>query len=437
MKLNGHIRYLPFQILLQQRNAKEHNPLNRKTLNPAINKMPENLKQILIDSQSQKPYFSNTTAYTINDVRNNIKEPDNIYKGKDLEITLPHTSTNAQQAIAIFAYQYEPNYKACQVIRINDYPQITIDCTLAETLRAYHRQDNISTLGWGVSYVCQKLWHDNPSNAKDLTDLIYTDSHSQDFLDSIPNLTMKSIVKDILPRITLQEFDIGEPRNQSKFYAELDWDKFYMQFPMMKELEREFENFKSVFDATTFKNNFIDFLNVTISNKEDTPQEYIMTLDTEAMRANKTKNEEVFRLYKKEESLPKTLTAIQNLQKPSQIISNKIYFQRFGITSKEFIQHFGFSSISDRFEALLSEESALKQFNSDPKHKQNFALYSIAGAFNILYIPSLIQVMKAKEETIYIPLSIPYKETTYNITFKKMRAFIIDSVDFNNDKKKN
>ncbi len=240
-------------ILLQQRDAKEHNPLNRKTLNPAINKMPENLKQILIDSQSQKPYFSNTTAYTINDVRNNIKEPDNIYKGKELEITLPHTSTNAQQAIAIFAYQYEPNYKACQVIRINDYPQITIDCTLAETLRAYHRQDNISTLGWGVSYVCQKLWHDNPSNTKDLTDLIYTDSHSQDLLDSIPNLTMKSIVKEVLPRITLQEFakdsnnkcpaiksQIQEIKdNNLRFYVELDWDRFYMQFPLMKSLEKE------------------------------------------------------------------------------------------------------------------------------------------------------------------------------------------------------
>ena len=118
----------------------------------------------------------------------------------------PLPKTANQQAILIFAYKNTPNYRASQLIRLNDYPQITIDCTLAETLRAYTKQDSIATLGWGVSYICQRLWHDNPANAKSLSELIYRDSHSPDFIESIPNETMQKIVKEVLPRITLKEF---------------------------------------------------------------------------------------------------------------------------------------------------------------------------------------------------------------------------------------
>lgn len=173
------------------------------------------------------------------------------YRGKTIQIALPKTTN--QQAILIFAYKNTPNYRASQLIRLNDYPQITIDCTLAETLRAYTRQDNIATLGFGVSYVCQRLWHDNPSDAKELSELIYIDSHLLDFIESIPNATMQSIVKEVLPRITLQEFSkdsnnkcpaitsqMQEIKDKNlRFYVELDWDRFYMQFPLMKGLEKE------------------------------------------------------------------------------------------------------------------------------------------------------------------------------------------------------
>lgn len=177
------------------------------TLNPTINDIPSELKQILKDKDNNA-YFSNQSAYTIKDFKNNTQETETLYKGKTLTIAIPTSfETSKQQvAIAIFAYKYEPNWQVCRIIRLNDYPQITIDCTLAETLRAYTRQDNIATLGFGVSYICQRLWHDNPSDVKELSNLIYIDSHLLDFIESIPNETMKSIVKEVLPRITLQEF---------------------------------------------------------------------------------------------------------------------------------------------------------------------------------------------------------------------------------------
>ena len=409
-------------ILLQQRDAKEHNPLNTKTLNPAINKMLKDSKQILIDSQSQKPYFSNTTAYTIRDVRNNIKEPDNIYKGKDLEITLPHTGTNDQQAIAIFAYQYEPNYKACQVIRINDYPQITIDCTLAETLRVHHRQDNISTLGWGVSYVCQKLWHDNPSNAKDLTDLIYTDSHSQDFLDSIPNLTMKSIVKDILPRITLQEFakdsnnkcsaiksriqEISD--NNLRFYAELDWDKFYMKFPLMRELNNQLlqtlsfndinDWVRSNFLNSKFYDFFMEWINIKsnldiVTQTANTNNQAQLIVDFSKIYEGKTKNKDIFLLKNIEYQSQNFCNeqSLSNVKSPYKLWGNCFY--AYGIGDIDFAMQ----TAKDMTRAI--------------------ALYALTGKFNIYYIPSLFKITQGKDNAIDIQIT-------------EIKAYIFDGFDF-------
>lgn len=427
-------------ILLQQRDAKEHNPLNTKTLNPAINDMPE-VKQILIDSQSQKPYFSNTTAYTINDVRNNIKEPDNIYKSKELEITLPHTSTNTQQAIAIFAYQYEPNYKACQVIRINDYPQITIDCTLAETLRAHHRQDNISTLGWGVSYVCQKLWHDNPSNAKDLTDLIYTDSHSQDFLDSIPNLTMKSIVKDILPRITLQEFakdsnnkcpaiksriqEISD--NNLRFYAELDWDKFYMQFPLMKSLEKEAlsiitpEHNKNIFKVPItgyelgkiLTNNFLDYLSEFWKYNHIAIKKAIqLNKDSKIFSMQVTANLLEIAKNPKEANIPNVNNKIFSIANDSaklQECEKLLSDIKPSDLGRHQMQYYEFS------DTTFGKEYMLNALNE--KSNQAIALYALSGKFQIYYVLDSFEVERISEKEIAIyPTQI--------------KAYIDDSFDF-------
>lgn len=461
------------QSLLQQKDSKTYNPLNKTTLNPTINNIPSELKQILQDKDNNA-YFSNQSAYTIKDFKNNTQELESLYKGKTLTITIPTSfETSKQQvAIAIFAYIYEPNYEVCYIIHLNDYPQITIDCTLAETLRAYTKQDNIATLGWGVSYICQRLWHDNPANAKSLSELIYRDSHSPDFTESIPNATMQKIVKEVLPRIELKEIvrkykDIADKTYQEQqrihkdfeaykqrynfsrkkdkekhiglnasgdmipFYVELDWDRFYMQFPIMQELkESEFANLRKRFGKESdFQKQFKDFLNDTLPDIESIKdlQEYTMTLNTQAMRENKTKNKEVFKLYKKEEALAESHKAIQDLQKPAEIIDNSLYFQRFDITTIKFLPHFGFNlADTQTYAATFSDEKALQKFHSNPKYKQNFALYSISGAFNILYIPSHIQIAR-------VTRTYDYHFSFLYAVCKKVRAFIIDTVNFNND----
>ena len=282
--------------------------------------------------------------------------------------------------------------------------------------------------------MCQRLWHDNPSNAKELSELIYIDSHLLDFIESIPNATMQSIVKEVLPRIQMQELHVNDklPRHKARFYVELDWDRFYMQFPIMQELkESEFANLRKRFGKESdFQKQFKDFLNDTLPDIESIKdlQEYTMTLNTQAMRENKTKNKEVFKLYKKEESLAESHKAIQDLQKPSEIIDNSLYFQRFDIKTNVFLPHLGFNpaEIQAYTNTLLGKEKVLQQFHSSPKYKQNFALYSISGAFNIFYIPSHIQIAR-------VTRTYDYHFSFLYAACRKVRAFIIDTVNFNND----
>ncbi|EAJ7751183.1 hypothetical protein G4F62_001910 [Campylobacter jejuni] len=359
-------------------------------------------------------------------------ENNKAYCGKHLSLQLPNPKdTQEQKTLLVFAYKEIPNYNASYLIRINDYPQITIDCTLAETLRAHTNKDEISRLGWGVSYICQRLWHDNPSDAKELKDLTFRSSTSQDFIDTIPNETMKTIVKEILPRVEMQQLktDNTKSRDKARFYAELDWDSFYMKFPIMQELKGEYMNLKKLFgEESDFQKQFEDFLNDTlldIKNIKNT-QEYTMALNIQAMKENKTKNAEVFKLYKKEETLPETHKAIKDLQKPSDIIDNSLYFQRFDIKNDVFLPHLGLSKF-DAFSlqnSIQHEKEVLDKFHSNPKYKQNFALYSIAGAFNILYIPSLIQITRVTRF---------YNYHSLYAACKKVRAFIIDTVNFNNN----
>ncbi|EPB7468311.1 hypothetical protein ACRR5R_001805 [Campylobacter jejuni] len=359
-------------------------------------------------------------------------ENNKAYCGKHLSLQLPNPKdTQEQKTLLVFAYKEIPNYNASYLIRINDYPQITIDCTLAETLRAHTNKDEISRLGWGVSYICQRLWHDNPSDAKELKDLTFRSSTSQDFIDTIPNETMKTIVKEILPRVEMQQLktDNTKSSDKARFYAELDWDSFYMKFPIMQELKGEYMNLKKLFgEESDFQKQFEDFLNDTlldIKNIKNT-QEYTMALNIQAMKENKTKNAEVFKLYKKEETLPETHKAIKDLQKPSDIIDNSLYFQRFDIKNDVFLPHLGLSKF-DAFSlqnSIQHEKEVLDKFHSNPKYKQNFALYSIAGAFNILYIPSLIQITRVTRF---------YNYHSLYAACKKVRAFIIDTVNFNNN----
>ena len=99
------------------------------------------------------------------------------------------------------------------------------------------------------------------------------------------------------------------------------------------------------------------------------------------------------------------------------------------IDNNVFLPHLGLGKL-DVFPLSKSpiqhKNEILHKFHSNPKYKQNFALYSISGAFNILYIPSHIQIAR-------ITRTYDYHFSFLYAVCKKVRAFIIDTVNFNND----
>lgn len=342
------------------------------------------------------------------------------YRGKTIQIALPKTTN--QQAILIFAYKNTPNYRASQLIRLNDYPQITIDCTLAETLRAYTRQDNIATLGFGVSYVCQRLWHDNPSDAKELSKLIYIDSHSPDFIESIPNATMQSIVKEVLPRITLQEFSkdsnnkcpaitsqMQEIKDKNiRFYVELDWDRFYMQFPLMRELNSQllqtlsFNDINDWVRSNFLNSKFYDFFMEWINTKSNldiitqtatTNNQAQLIVDFLKIYEGKTKNKDIFLLknieYQSQNSCNEQ--PLSNIKSPYKLWGNCFYA-------------YGIGDIDFAMQTARDMERVI-------------ALYALTGKFNIYYIPSLFKITQGKDNVIDIQIT-------------EIKAYIFDGFDF-------
>lgn len=342
------------------------------------------------------------------------------YRGKTIQIALPKTTN--QQAILIFAYKDTPNYRASQLIRLNDYPQITIDCTLAETLRAYTRQDNIATLGFGVSYVCQRLWHDNPSDAKELSELIYIDSHLLDFIESIPNATMQSIVKEVLPRITLQEFSrdsnnkcpaitsqMQEIKDKNlRFYVELDWDRFYMQFPLMRELNSQllqtlsFNDINDWVRSNFLNSKFYDFFMEWINTKSNldiitqtatTNNQAQLIVDFLKIYEGKTKNKDIFLLknieYQSQNSCNEQ--PLSNIKSPYKLWGNCFYA-------------YGIGDIDFAMQTARDMERVI-------------ALYALTGKFNIYYIPSLFKITQGKDNVIDIQIT-------------EIKAYIFDGFDF-------
>ena len=374
------------------------------------------------------------------------------YRGKTIQIALPKTTN--QQAILIFAYKNIPNYRASQLIRLNDYPQITIDCTLAETLRAYTRQDNIATLGWGVSYVLQRLWHDNPSDAKELSKLIYIDSHSPDFIESIPNVTMQSIVKEVLPRITLKEFSkdsnnkypaiksqIQEIKdNNLRFYVELDWEEFYLKFNVMQRLSRRFfhiiaavpdihdtgiytmQDYEKAKQQAIEQERLLNLNSHITKNFLESIQElvsyhqYQIKKDFEGLNAK----EGIFTLAVNAKAIAKGIiankeiyTLIPKIQSRSCVSS----YQNYENLAR--IYPYNIDRAAMQTKLGLDDMDFGMEFISDMENKQAIALYACTGKFSVYYVPATFLLKKENGKiSIYI---------------KELYAYVYDVFDFDDE----
>ena len=295
--------------------------------------------------------------------------------------------------------------------------------------------------------MCQRLWHDNPANAKSLSELIYVDSHSIDFIESIPNATMQSIVKEVLPRIQMQEFakdnenkcpaitsqmqEISD--NNLRFYVELDWDRFYMRFPLMRELEDK------ILKVLTFGNDVNQFVKDSIKEMTYESFEYIRkTTGTPKILHNNFFDSAFYEKiieWLKSDSIQKDLQDIvssKNTNAKVVVMFDNIY-QGFTKNEKIFSLK-GNDWESDNVcekQSLVDIERPYKlwgqcmrayglgdtAFVSILDFKEAIALYALTGKFNIYYIPSLFKITQGGDNAIDIQIT-------------EIKAYIFDGFDF-------
>ena len=298
---------------------------------------------------------------------------------------------------------------------------------------------------------------------------------------------MQSIVKEVLPRIELKEIvrkykDIADKTYQEQqrihkdfeaykqrynfsrkkdkekhiglnasgdmipFYVELDWDRFYMQFPLMKNLEKEMLNIQiePIYIQTTgmptgkYKNqskiltlNFLhsmqsfmcsksDMLYQALHNKTASNMQVVANLNAIASNPKGAKMPKS--ISKNIDSKTHTITA---LDIEYEDINHTIFSIKANdmplaqaqkdmdsLTPKDLMRHhmqyYSISDIDFGLEYKLSFEE---------KSNQAIALYALSGKFQIYYVLDSFEVERINEKEIAIyPTQI--------------KAYIDDSFDF-------
>ncbi|WP_236847975.1 DUF6402 family protein [Campylobacter devanensis] len=371
--------------------------------------------------------LNNAKYYTLKDKNNQA------YLGKEVKDYEISNMINDSKMI-IFAYTKEPLDDVYTELVLGDIIQISIDCSMQEALNA---KDEVSKLGWTTSYVLQRLWHDNPRNATKISQLKY--KNSQELCQSIEDETMKALIKQYAPDIELKPFEIKQLNKASidpcNFYVELDWEEFYLKFPLVKERSKELLNISSflllnpnphlsdnvkthiiqkLFHQQRLcrnnpKENCLDDTGIS-NTKQDLKyysqlkniadiEELDLIVHTENIKNAKIETELTFSVYPKDKflSIHDEYKRIDTLR-PYDIDKATIQ-QGVGISDED-------------FEWKLAS-------NDEQTSAQALALYACTGKFSIYYIPSKFLLKKEYNKTyVYI---------------KELYAYIWDTFDFDDE----
>ncbi|MGX2973209.1 DUF6402 family protein, partial [Helicobacter sp. T3_23-1059] len=423
--------------------------------------------------------FSNTQGYVPTDISyiKHINEP--IYSANETLTLLQTDSIGFEipqdwnnKKIAIFAYKHKPNWEVCVIISVGSYPQIVIDGTHAETLRADKDiQDSYkesTILGWGVSYLLQRLWHDNPKKPISF-------KHIHRANDGLRYKSSKEIIVDDdnlqkilsnIDEIKLTKLDYKQHNNDLiEYYAELDWDNLYLKFPMIKDLESEILGVKQA-DNTyiqdnvahiiteNFKNKIKDFLqspaqiqqiNNSFVDYDTQDKIFVVAIILDKIQEREQKPKDGFKFQNCAMLIPADIDIIKNSKKefiyhnqrlklltdckPHEF--SKLQLQYYSIEDEMFAQYMGMdikgeNNITKNWKGLkiiMKNEQEINQiFNSSLYAKSTIALYAITGKFSIYYLPSKITIKKNKQQNNILSCFID-----------ELLCYIYDSFDFSDE----
>ncbi|EFR47673.1 hypothetical protein HCCG_02222 [Helicobacter cinaedi CCUG 18818 = ATCC BAA-847] len=406
-------------------------------------------------------------------------------KTDSINLNIPQKWLN--KSVAIFAYKHNPHWKVCQIIKVNDYPQIVIDGTHSEVLRANKNATltqgeqrfsqemqtlnaQAKILGWGTSYLLQRLWHDNPQIPNNFkTKDKYAANKGLRYVSSKDIIIDDSSLYEILSNfdeIKLKKLTYKQHIEDSiEYYAELDWDNLYLKFPMMKDLEPKIlgkrqnsttyiqENATHII-TENFKNEIKDFLQNTTQRQEIAnvfhndslvEKEFFIALILDKMQERENLHQDKFRVRDCTTLVPIDTNIIKDSKKEF-IYNNqrlklltdckphefaRIHLQSYPLQDETFARYMGvdmkegerWSNYWTGFQTMRKSQQEFNQLlDSSPYSKSTIALYAITGKFSIFYLPHKITIKRNGQQANYLECFID-----------ELLCYIYDSFDFSDE----
>ncbi|WP_147290029.1 DUF6402 family protein [Helicobacter didelphidarum] len=359
-----------------------------------------------------------------------------------------------------------------------------LECCYKEFI--YYRdiaKNDTAALGWAVSYNLQALWQNSPkvdtidTNALQHTSIQGQTKHisqqEQQRLQEIQSFLQSKGIEPLTLRYTpyprdtesQQEKELRQraekyshygnathtPRDHKRpirFYTTLDWDKFYMQFPLIKRLSKEYLGNKEHIYSKAFKSQIHKtFLHTNIMTilKQLPKGEHKLYFAIDVRDNRSDKNVDSYILVKENESIPQGYKLISAC-KPYEI--DTLNFQVSSFADQDFFKQARMNAlitIGTQFSVDTLAAFTLKRAgNALPvigqgllvyevydtgknlsqqtwnETMRDLSLYACSGKFSINYAPTCITIKKDIQDD--------KEKLEYRID--EMVAYVYDSFDF-------
>ena len=320
-------------------------------------------------------------------------------KGSRYICELPNYQQDEPHELYIFAYISEEEITKYNSVKlcINDYTQVVIDVTLAEALRA---DTEVAQLGWATSYVLQRLWHDNPRDAKEPDELILKDI--KDVCKVTKNYKMKYILCHIDFDIKLTKEKISPSDSRYPFSVYLDLEKFYSKFSIVKDLQRYLD---PIIFSEDFIKEFSDWISYCFKKHgftvTDQSINYMLVINIDEINIGKTKNNDIFDIT--------YYGSLHNINKNQ---------------GKNFLHNLTISDLNDNYMTQFPVSELYFVKLNQAARKEAVALYAVTGKFSLNFIPNIFSIKRSYNCHI---------NSNYRASFKNMYGYVYDNFDFDDN----
>lgn len=354
-----------------------------------------------------------------------------------------------------------------------------LECCYKEFV--YYRdiaKNDVAALGWAVSYNLQALWQNStkvdtinnfdipirqtkPTTTQEIKQLQEIQSFLQNkginplklyYISYPKNIESNNekYLRQMAENFSHNTTNISLARDKKReirFYTTLDWDRFYMKFPLVKKLSKNLNNVNMIYTKNFLKG--IEYILSTDKNKtrfNELPNgEYIFDFAIDVRDSRSEENVKSYIIVKENDKVPQGYKFVSqcepyeldtlNCQHKS-IEDDDFFYQsiqnlwiniagQFGADiSAAFIIKQTARSIPVIGQGILAYEAynLSKEINQQTYNNimQDLSLYACSGKFSLYFAPTKLSIKK----------EIKHNKSKIQYRIDEMVAYVYDSFDF-------